>query len=341
VRNRVALAVGVGALAVAAAFLWRGRSQGAAEFPADSAALAAAPPGDSLPTLPPRAASLTREDSLAIAAAINRKVSEQQAAARAKAESTVAKAPVAGATQPGPATPDFGRQMTRLAESLRVEIERAVLDSVVRMRTGIPDPQQMVRFYGLDSFSMLNQIRPPTPPPADRVTTRSPNPALTLSREAFAERAANMGPPRRVFVSYPILGARHQFLAPAVDSLVENLRRAVDREPRFVVIAADTVRQTLQRTRTVNTVARMLDVELFVSLLPNVLPDSGVLWQVTVRDLSAHPAFDRRITVHKGAPSALLAEANTLVAHTVRHLEEMDRAPRRPSESRGTRDRRP
>jgi hypothetical protein len=108
-----------------------------------------------------------------------------------------------------------------------------------------------------------------------------------------------------------------------------------------VVIDADTVRQTLSRTRTVSSVSESLDVELFTSLNIQVFPDSSVLWQITLRDLGAHPAFDRRMAVHKGPSSALLVGADTLVSHTVRSLVEMDRAPRRHDDSRRSRERRP
>jgi serine/threonine-protein kinase len=332
-RVRLGIALGLGAAAVATVLVWRGRDAPPSDGPPDSVALAAAAPAESLPTLPPRATTLTREDSLAIAQAINRKVSEQQAAVRAKAESE-AVPPAAGATRSGAAAAaDLSVQVTRMAESLRVEIERAVLDSVSRLRTGVPDVRTLLRTYGLDSMVLLNRGRQPLPSAADRVPRPLSVPHATgLSPADFAARAANMGPPRRVFVSYPALGTRYAYLAPAVDSLVQRLRDGVSRDPRFLVIPESTVRQALVRTRTMSSISRALDVELFTSVNAHVMPDSTVVWQVTSRDLGAHPAYHVRSTASKGLRSAPLAGVDSLVAETVRFLRDMDRVPRRAPE---------
>ncbi|HSA56240.1 MAG TPA: serine/threonine-protein kinase [Gemmatimonadaceae bacterium] len=352
-RTRATALLVIAGAAVLAAVLWRGdrRQPGSVQLAAMDTTLA-----DSLPTLPPRAATLTRDDSLAIARAINQKLAEQQAAVRARAESASAGSLPAAAPRPTtPAAPspapspaqsafqsaEFSRQVAQLAESLRVEIERAVLDSVSRRRTGVPDMRELTRSFGLDSFRFDVGSRRTVTPNREPVAPRPSAGGSELSREAFAARAANLGPPRRVFLSYPVLGPRLAFLAPRVDSLVDTLRRTFDRSPRFVVIDADTVRQTLARTRTMNSISRSLNVDLFASLHISVLPDTTIIWQVTLRDLGAHQAYATRASVAKGTWPAPLSDTEGLVAETLRWLQEMDRAPRRHDAASHTNVRRP
>jgi len=153
-----------------------------------------------------------------------------------------------------------------------------------------------------------------------------PNP---LSREAFDERAANMGPPRRLFVSFPSLSSRSSFIAPQVDSVVDSLRAVLGQDRRFVLVPADSVRQILARTRTTSVIADSMNVDLFASLSASMLPDTSVIWQVRSRDLSAHGSFSSRdITMRRERPD-LLKGIDSLIAGTRQQLREMDGAPRR------------
>jgi hypothetical protein len=150
-----------------------------------------------------------------------------------------------------------------------------------------------------------------------------------LSREAFAERAANLGPPRRLVVSFPIVSSRWSFINPQVDSLVDSLRATLRRDPRYVLVPVDSVRAALAKTRSVSAIAESLHVELFASVGASVMPDTSVLFQVTSRDLGAHGAYGSRTITMRGRRPNILMGIDTLVMGAARNLTEQDRAPRK------------
>ncbi len=333
----------VTAAAIAAIAFWP-RHEVPAVVAADSTATAT----------PPAPVALTREDSLAIAAAIQQKIGEQQATVTAKAESALTKPATSGGSGTGGsagsakaitmASEDLARSMSRMVDSLRAEIQKAVLDSVTRVRgaptmytfnTGDPRIDSMVHRLQRDNERRaggpgrgLDIVIPDRRKELERRDDQLLR-ASQLSREAFAQRLETLGPPRRVFVSFPNLSSRARFLAPQVDSVVDSLRRTLARDPRYVVISSDSVRAMLERTRTISTIADSMNVELFASVAASVLPDTSVIWQVTSRDLSANPAFaTRAITMHGFKPNVLKG-IDSLVVGTARFLKEQDRAPRR------------
>ena len=157
-------------------------------------------------------------------------------------------------------------------------------------------------------------------------STPRPNP---LSGEAFAERAANMGPPRRLFVSFPSLSSRSSFIAPQVDSVVDSLRAVLGKDKRFVLVPADSVRQVLARTRETMVIADSMHVDLFASVSASMLPDTSVIWQVRSRDLGAHGSYASRAITMRGELPDLLKGIDSLLTGTRRQLREMDGAPRR------------
>jgi hypothetical protein len=217
-------------------------------------------------------------------------------------------------------------------DSLRAEIQKAVLDSVSRVRpiptgyrfvTGDPRVDSIVRSMtreaervGRSAEVNVREFREPPRP-------------NQLSREAFAERAANMGPPRRLFVSIPTLNSRTRFLAPQVDSVVDSLRATLGREPRYVLIAADSVRDMLAKTRTTSVVSDSMKVDLFASISASIMPDTSIMWQVTTRDLAAHTAYGTRSITMRTMRPDLLKGIDSLVTGAARLLREQDRAPRR------------
>ncbi|HEY5545781.1 MAG TPA: serine/threonine-protein kinase [Gemmatimonadaceae bacterium] len=336
-RRTWAIGAVVGAVAIAAIAFWPRHD---AQIPASTV--------DSTTTVPPAApaaATLTREDSLAIARAIQKKIGEQQATVAAKAESVQKKPTPTSVAASATAAEELGRSMSRIMDSLRAEIQKAVLDSVTRVRgiapgytfvTGDARIDSMVRRLTRDAERSSG--RGTGEAESRRETFREPPPRPnSLSREAFAERAANLGPPRRLFVSYPTLNSRSRFLAPQVDSVVDSVRAALGRDSRYVLVPADSVRQALVKTRSVNTISDSLDVDLFVSIAASVLPDTSVIWQVTNRDLGAHSAYATRAITMRGERPNLLKGIDSLVLGTTRFLREQDRAPRR----QVTRDGRP
>ena len=322
-RRGVLAGAAIGVAAVAAAAFWlHDRNVQSHEVPPPSL-------GDSALSVAPVPAPLTREDSLAIAAAIERKFAEQRAVARSRAESTQKKNAPPAAQSPAVTQEEIGRQMARIADSLRVEIQRSVLDSVTRVRGRQPDiAAALGAAMAMESLGRAAQSRPLLPGPA-RVNERLLSRSRELSTEAFADRAANLGPPRRLFLSSPRLSARQAAFAPVVDSLADSLRRAIVRSARFIVIDADSTRMMLERTRTINSIAAAMKVDLFASIYLSPQADSTVAWTVTVRDLTAHQAFATRSMGVKSDSGAPLSAIDKLVGRSVQFLHEIDRAPRR------------
>lgn len=322
---RGALAVAaVAAAALMGAALWL-RYRPSSPVPPPTASADTAMTAPSAPSAPTPQPSLTRADSLAIAAAIERKFAEQRAAARAQIESAQ-KAGVPSAVPAAPLTQeDISREVARIADSLRVDIQRSVLDSVTRARGGRRDISTVFgTTLAMDSLARSIQSR--LPRAAD---DRAAAFARELSPEAFKMRAASMGPPRRVFISTPRLRSTFEAFGPAVDSLADSLRRAIARNPRFIVIDADSTRSILERTRTISRISETMAVELFASIFMNLQSDSSVAWTVTLRDLTAHPSYATRGMGVMSDPGAPLSAIGKLVAQSMDHLQEMDRAPRR------------
>jgi serine/threonine-protein kinase len=290
----------------------------------------------------PSVSTLTREDSLAIARAIQKKIGEQQAVVTAKAESVRTTAPAVTSTSTTTAVEDLNRMMARVVDSLRAEIQKAVLDSVTRVRgtpgftflTGDPRIDSMVRRLSRDGPRTQGR----TTDPDMRIFRESPaTRPNALSREAFAGRAANLGPPRRLFVSFPTMSSRWQFIAPQVDSLVDSLRAVLARDGRYILIPADSVRAALAKTRTTSRISESMQVDLFASVAASVLPDTSVIWQITSRDLGAHSAYATRAATGRGTRPDLLAGIDSLVQQARAFLREQDHAPRRTA----ARDRQP
>jgi serine/threonine protein kinase len=294
---------------------------------------------DSAALASPPVVMLTRDDSMAIARAIQKKLGEQQTTVTAKAESVLKPAPARSqATSTEQATQEFALSMAHIADSLRAEIQKAVLDSVSRVRgvvpglysTGDTRVDSMVRRLQRDAERRAGGRGPEVFVQRDRQSPR-PN---SLSREAFAARLETLGPPRRLFVSFPTLNSRTRFLQPQLDSLVDSLRASLARDSRYVLIPADSVREMLARTRTISRISDSMRVDLFASVAASVMPDTSVIWQVTSRDLSAHSAYTTRAITVRGLRPNLLARIDSLVVGTVRQLREQDRAPRRSSAPR-------
>jgi hypothetical protein len=295
-------------------------------------------------------AVLTREDSLAIARAIQKKIGENSATVTAKAESSVAKPKLLTPTAPAvaQAKEEFTRELTRAVDSLRAEIQKAVLDSVTRVRgvqqsysfaTGDLRIDTLVRRMQRDAERMRSGDRGgrPAPPPDFMGFPEPPDARNQLSREAFASRLENLGPPRRLIVSFPTLSSRFQFLAPQVDSVVDSLRAILSRDRRYVLVPKDSVRDALTRTRSVNALRDSLNADLFASVGASVLPDTSVIWQITTRDLTAHTSYSTRaITMHGQRPN-ITKGVDSLVLGAFRFLREQDRAPRRAPRAEGRR----
>jgi serine/threonine protein kinase len=288
---------------------------------------------------PPKAVSesaavtaLTRADSLAIAAAIEAKFSER-----------------ASAMTPQPKAVPDQQIMARLADSLRAEIQRAVLDSLkINNRPprgrdfgpppGAPpggfDPSQGRRngggsaaSIGLDSATRAAM--------AAAFTDRTVRSMQMLTRSAWDERAANLGPARRVVVADPSPDRRNPALADSGAVIMNRVRKALaNTRGRFVVVSADSTKAALTKTRNPMGVAEALNADVVVSVRPTPIPGDSVIWTITLRDLTATSGFAERTTAIKLPAATSTARLDSLVGVSMRWLDQMDHSPRRGAEVR-------
>jgi tRNA A-37 threonylcarbamoyl transferase component Bud32 len=273
---------------------------------------------------------LSGADSLAIAKAVERKMAALQKArpaAPTKSHADSAPARTAGPVSvPAPApTP---AQMQAANDSLRAEVFRAVMDSVTKLQQQREQEQRATllppgrgRPGGPEGLSYSFRG------PFDSSRNYRVNP---LSPQAFAERAQNMGPPRRVVVSDPRPVRNQPEVNAAAARIMDSVRRALEKDARYVVIPPESVGQVLTNTRMIDSVAKRLNADLFLSLTPVMLRNGVLQWQLAARDLSANSAYRERVVPVHVHIDSLLALTDSLVLKGLQSLHEIDRAPRRP-----------
>jgi hypothetical protein len=309
VRRRTPLVAGIGAVVVIAGLTVYAWERGRDTPPVPAPIVVAAAP------------ALTHADSEAIANAVDKKIAERRTAdartdsvRRARADSASPKAGKA-ATPATPAAPVMDMAaMARANDSLRKEMMREVFDSVAKM--------QALAAGVRGRIPALAYIQSPE---FDSLTRRT----SSLSAQAFATRAATLGPPRRVFVSVPQSHPMNPVAMAAAVALMDSLRTVLSRNPRYHVISRDSSSSVLSRTRVTDSISKQLDVELFASLQWAQATDGHVTWQLTVRDLGAHSAYTSRMTSARVAPDSIGAASDSLIAKSVRALSDLDHAPRK------------
>lgn len=287
-RGRLVAIATAGVLLVASAWL-AGQRRGEAVVSSqmrDSIALA-----ESLQAVAPAATMLSREDSVAIAAAVTQRIAERPQVAPAERRDSVS--------------------LTLLADSIRREIQRVVLDSLMR------------------------GARTPAWRPADAVAMAAE--AEVMAREAAALRGP--GPAvQRVVVAPPRPSRGRPDLNVAADVLVDSLNAGFARNPRFAVVPHDSVEAALQRSRTVDAVREALDADIIISLSFIPTPDDSITRLLQVRDLGvADGRSEIRIIpsrVPQTDPTRGAAEVSRDVQRT---LFEMERAARQRPGPAGTR----
>jgi hypothetical protein len=279
--GRVAMLAAAGVLLVASAWL-AGQRRGEAvvgSFMRDSIALA-----ESLQAMAPAATMLSRDDSIAIAAAVSQRIAQRPAAATPDRRDSVS--------------------LASLADSIRRDIQRLVLDSLMR---------------GM------------------RVPTMSATEAASYASAAEAaarETAAPRGPPvaeRRVVVATPRPSRGRPDLNAAAALLVDSLNAGFSRHPRFVVVPQDSVDAVLARTRTVEAVREALDADVIVSLSFIPTPDDSVTRLVQVRDLTLPDGRTASRVVPARVPNADPTQgARELSRQAIRAVFEMEQFARLP-----------
>ena len=148
---------------------------------------------------------------------------------------------------------------------------------------------------------------------------------------AFQERAADMGPPRRIVIwNHP----PHDNLQvqEAGSVIMDAMRTALRGSSRFIQVPRDSTLELLSRSRNRETVLSTLKADLMVSIAANMSSQASdsVSWTITVRDAGAANQYSERSFRSNAAP---LASPFTYVAATLSRaiaaIEQMDTAPRR------------
>jgi hypothetical protein len=293
---------------------------------------------DSMAAIASAAAMLTSEDSMAIAKAVSDRLA------------TRPQQPVRVASTRADARADSAA-LLRVADSLRQEIQRAVLDSLVRQVGGIGTAMRIgteTARLAADARSLTSAIIegtrvdvapiPPTPTPAGPpgapatgtpATPTSPSrPAprvVTLSqREAEIRYAeALKAGPRRVVVALP-RPSRRPDLDLVARLIADSLRAHLAGHSRFTLVPADSVAAALQVSRTVNGIQQALDADVIVSISLVPTKDSLVR-MISMRDLAGRSGFNYRVV----ATTAPIAEPNAGIAEmmpkAVTELVEMEK----------------
>jgi predicted Ser/Thr protein kinase len=314
-------------------------------------------------TMSPAGPLLTRSESLAIAKAVETRLAEQRTERRRVADSTAKANGTPAATKAAPASISADA-LKRMADSIRDEIQRAVFDSVARLQQAAAmqgDGRRGARGPGGQNFGGREGL---PPPPAGRGDARinieqrgatsatrviaGLGPELDSMMRAmenatrgmrvgaldpvnFARRAATMGPPRRLVITEPRISRGMEFAQPIGVAIADSLRKAFGTSKRFQLVPTDSVRAALEKTRTIDDLAQILNADVFASISVSRLRGDSALWQVTLRDLTAHGAYGVR-----SAPSLPSSQQgpvvalDSLLARSISHIADMDRAPRKP-----------
>ena len=156
--------------------------------------------------------------------------------------------------------------------------------------------------------------------------------AVDPAFRAFSERAANLGPPRRVVVSNHAPDQQ-----PAVQEagtlILDAVRQALAGSKRFIPVRRDSTFATLEKTRDRKLVGSMLNSDILISIRGLAERADSLRWSVTISDASAAPAFEQRSVAGPRVPlAAPQTAAASLVAQVLALLEQIDRAPRRPAQ---------
>jgi eukaryotic-like serine/threonine-protein kinase len=245
----------------------------------------------------PAAAMLTREDSMAIAQAVSARMAER---------------PTVPRTSGGVDT----LALAQMADSIRSQIQRLVLDSLVRLQTRAAAEMLATRPVAAATAAAALAAD------AAQVQDNDARAGASLAGAAAGPRG-----PRRVVVALPRASRDRADLDAVATTLADTLRRAFDAHPRFVAVPADSVAAVLAQSRTLNTLQERLDADVIISITLVPTRDS-VVRLVQVRDLHGPSGMAMRVVSTSAPAGSPAAGLDRLVPETFRALQEMDRAAR-------------
>jgi serine/threonine protein kinase len=300
VRAAAVVAGGIAIVGAAWALGERAGNVEASNFVRDSLAAA-----ESSAVVASAAAMLTREDSMAIAQAVSDRMKTRPAPAR-----------VASA----PSSPQSDTvALLRMADSIRVEIQRSVLDSLVRLGPGMG--KSLV--VSTDAAQFAAEARALSASIAEGSRSVLDAPARRGGPEAYQE-ALKAGP-RRVVVALPRPSRSRPELDLMAQVIADSLRHHLAQNTRFALVPADSVAQALQTSRTVNGIQEALKADVIVSISLVPTKDS-VVRMINLRDLKARSGFNYRVISHTAPAGDATAGLAVAAPQAVSELIEMERS---------------
>ncbi len=341
IKASMATLVGVGAvtafvlIAGAVVLSSKGQSGDAKEKPAPKSSADSVAAANAAATKAADAQALQRQQIDSIVRAV-----EQQMAKKAESKPAAPAAPVTPAVD------------SAMIAQIRAEAIKDVLDSLQKMRP--PEQQRGTRstqtqllggrggnaFSGMTRAQIDSLVRsaPSMVELANRFPGGGPSapnagipyPAIgTPERTAYDERAANMGPPRRIVIADPPADRQRPELQLSGIVLMDSLRRKLTPVARYVIVNHDSVNAMLQKTRGRDSVMHALGAEVNASIrpLPSRSKDS-VSWMMTLYDPSSK-SRTQVITVGPMPVAASAAIADSLSKMAIRALWQLDHQPRR------------
>jgi len=144
--------------------------------------------------------------------------------------------------------------------------------------------------------------------------------------------AAATGPRRLVIAEPPDQKQwpEASLLARAVSDSLRRMLRARSRE--FTVVDMDSARAVVGRTRDINEINKSLGSELIVAIRLLALPRDSAMLTIQAYDVTAVNSYQRRAASGRPVPkNQVLTNLDQILLTTVTSLDEMTRAPRRPT----------
>ncbi len=292
-KGRIMAVAAAGILMVTAAWLMGQRRGEEVVFTQMRDSLAAA---ESLQALAPATAMLTREDSVAIAKAVSDRISRRPATPAA--------------------APSDAAALAMMADSIRRQIQRTVMDSMMRHVTIVAGAAQQA-------------------------------PALSVEAERQAQIASRTAPlpprgPRRVVIALPRPSRSRPDLNAAALQIADSLQQAFDDHPRYVAVPRDSVVAVLARTRTVDAVREQLNADVIVSISLVPMQADSVMRLVSLRDLKLPGGGTAVRVVNTPLPAhAQSSRLEGLVHESFRALFDMERIAREQQRTQTPRPARP
>jgi TolB-like protein len=209
--------------------------------------------------------------------------------------------------------------MVAWADSLRTQIQRSVLDSLVQFEA------RRMRFRSAEDAATDAAALAEA---AGAVAGAARAQVMTMSEPADVP-AMRSSEPRRVVVAMPRNTRGRADLDAIASTLADSLRERLGSNARFFVIPADSVAAVLRESRTVNTVQERLDADLIISISLIPARDS-VVRMVQMRDLRASGGPNHRVITSTAPLTAPSAGIREMMPRVLRALFEMERGIRTP-----------